>query len=63
MKAGTKAEKPRFLYREEKDGVLHFSTNAGHSIRIKIMEQGNSVQIHEKDLNLMPRFSMNDANQ
>ena len=63
VKAGTKAEKPRFLYREEKDGVLHFSTNAGHSIRIKIMEQGNSVQIHEKDLNLMPRFSMNDANQ
>lgn len=63
VKAGAKVEKPRFFYEKEKDGVLHFSTDAGHSVRIKIMEQGNSVQIHEKDLNLMPRFSINEVNQ
>lgn len=60
VKAGEKVEKPQFSYKKEKEGILHFSTDAGHSIRIRIMEQGNSVQIHEKDMNLMPCFSIDN---
>lgn len=60
VKVGTKVKKPEFFYKEEKEGVLHFSTDAGHSIRICIMEQGNSVQMHENDLNAIPRFTINN---
>lgn len=60
VKNGTKVKKPHFFYEKEEPGVLHFSTDAGHSIRIRIMEQGNSVQIHEKDLNLIPRFTIDN---
>lgn len=59
VKAGRKVTRPVIRYMA-KDGIHSFRTDGGHEVKVTIMEQGNSVQLHSKDVNLMPRFFLKE---